>query len=185
MAMYRVRCQLSGSLITGPAVSTFWFDQAGGTAQQAVTAVQAFWESLDNHVQESINIASEPDVAFVDETTGETTGYITTTPFSDAGETAQANTSRDTQGIVQLRTGTFVGGKEVRGRIFIPGVPAGDVTNGMPASGYKTALTTAGDALVANATSLWVVYSRVHHDMYPVAGTTVPSYFGSLRTRRD
>lgn len=185
MALYRIRTQLSGTLITGPAVATHWFDQAGGTAQQAMNAVVAFWAAIAPKIQESVQIQPEADVAFVDETTGDTTGYTTVTPTADTGGTAQANTSRSTQGILQLRTGTFIGGKEVRGKLFIPGVPAGEVSNGMPAASYITALQNGGNALVADANSIWVVYSRVHHDSYPVASTTSPTYFGELRSRRD
>lgn len=185
MALYRIRTVLTSTLITGQGVATHYFDENGGTAQQAVTAIGNFWNALDTVMQESILWATEADVAKINSTTGALEGVVVTTPASGSGGTSQAQTTKATQGLIQWRTGTFPGGRELRGRTFIPGMPSGALTNGDPGTSYRSTLVTAGNGLMNDATCTLVVWSRKIGGFAPVTSVTSSAKAAVLRSRRD
>lgn len=183
MSLWKVRTIWTGGP-GGQLVSTHYFDTAGGTATQAVTAVGAFWTALKSSIVDDLTYATDTAVFEIDEATGQPIGLQ-----SVASSTAVCTQSGDplpfmTQAVCQWRTGTFINGREIRGRTFIPGMSETNATNGVPVAGLQTTVNTAAAALIADANSTLQVYSLTHHNAQPAVSGTMWSQFGVLRSRR-
>jgi hypothetical protein len=185
MSLYKVRTLWSGAA-GGPGVTTMYFGTGGGTAANAVAAVAAFWNQAKNTIDNAWNYATDSVVLTIDETTGEPTGADGVTPVSSAGTDSNDHLPSMTQGLIQLRTGVYVSGRELRGRIFIPG-PTEDVNvAGKPKSDYKAAwLDAVEDQLINGLDVDFRVYSRAHGSASPVISASVWDEWAALRTRRS
>lgn len=183
--MLRVRTVFSGPQ-GSPWVSTIHF--TGSTqvaADAAVAAVGAFWGAVDALMHTSVLWATEAEVEVVDVNTGDVTAVLVTTPQTGAGATVTELVPRMSQAVVRLRTGVFFGGREVRGRIFIPGLTELANTAGALTPATQTAIATAADAMRTDVTQELVVYSKTHLSAPPVATTSVWSQWAYLGSRRD
>lgn len=183
--MYRVR-----TVFTGPAgapwLNTLYFDEAGGSAQQAATAAGAFWGAVDAHINTAVSWSTEADVVTVNADTGAATGVISTIPITGAGAVASDILPRSSQGLIRLLTGVFNDGRQIRGRIFVPGLTeTANGVGGIVAGATGLALGTAASDLVADASSTLLVWSRSALQDHPVVATSVWSQFAVLRSRRD
>lgn len=161
MTIARVRTIFTGVAGT-PWYSNLYFFDNGGTeiGPDAVTWVTAFWTSLSAVMQDSVIWTIEPEVARLDESTGQLTG-VTATPGATGGGTQQvAALPWQTQGLIREFTGAFVNGRRVRGRTFIPGPTESSSDVGVPIGTYITALQNAADALIASSVSTWCVWAR-------------------------
>jgi hypothetical protein len=124
-------------------------------------------------------------VATVDSTTGDITALTAVTSQTGTGGSVGDALPYATQGLVRLRTGFFVGGKEIRGRIFIPGLTETDSDIGVPSSFVVGAWNTAVAALIADANSVLLVYSRKHAAGEAVVSGSAWNKWAVLRSRRD
>ena len=185
--MFRVRTTFVG-LTGAPYLSTMYFEDTGGlTAANAVAAVGAFWGAIDNSLPNTLSWTTEAEVATIDFSNGQQTGLTSTTPQTGTGSIAATLHSPATQGLVRWRTGAFLGGRELRGRTFIPGMST-SVTNaatGAPNSTFLSAVNTAAAALIADANSTLLVWSRTKSAKSTVTSGSMWSQFAVLRSRRD
>lgn len=182
--MWRVRTSFTG--VTGaPWVSTAFFNETAGTAQQAATAVGAFWNSADSLMEASVSWTTLADVEDVDPVTGNVTSVVNTTPVTGSGVAATTGLPVATQGVVRWRTGVYVGGREVRGRWFIPGLATTANTDGVPSSTMLSTLNTAAATLIADANTVLFIWSRKNGQAQPVSSGSCWTQFGILRSRRD
>lgn len=182
--MYRVRTVISGGQ-GGPYLSTMYFNVVGGlTAANANAAVGTFWNSVKAKMGNSLSYATEAEVAEVDIATGQVTGIAAVTPQTGTGTPTTDMCPWTTQGLIRWRTGIFVGGREVRGRTFVPGPTEVENTAGVPAAAYVTALNAAASALIADANSDLMVYSKKNRDAVPVLSGSTWSQWAVLRSRR-
>lgn len=183
--MFRVRTLITGSP-GGSYLSTFYFDATGPlTAQNAATAARTFWNSIRLHISNNLTITPDLAVYTLDETTGSPTGVSTVTGAAITGGATADEEAWATQGLVEWRTGNFLTGREIRGRTFIPGVCSGDSSGGVPTGTYPTDLQTAAAALIADANSTLVVWSRKNGFFDEVTSSTVWNKWAVLRSRRD
>lgn len=185
MPAYRVIAEWAGP--TGaPFYTTLHFRDSGGTAQQAATAARTFLVAFQNYIHSGTGVTVLPEVFTIDLLTGEPTAVTNTTTTAFGGAASGDPLPRGTQLNIRWRTGTFVGGHEVRGKTYIPSiVEAENGTDGNPSSALRTAANAAGAALIADANSLFAVYSKVHNAAYDVASATAVSKWSFLRSRRD
>lgn len=182
--MYRVRTTFSG--VTGsPWLSTMFFDEAGGSAANAVTAVGAFWGAVDNLIDSSVSWTTLADVESVDATSGHVTAVTATTPQFGAGGGGTSGIPIVAQGLVRWRTGVYLNGREVRGRTFIPGLGTPSNSDGTLTPGSATTIGTASAALIADIASILVVWSRANLQAKTVTASSVWTQFAVLRSRRD
>jgi hypothetical protein len=87
-------------------------------------------------------------------------------------------------GVVRQHTGLFIAGRELTGKIWIPGPTEDDNGVGIPTATYLSDIDTAYNAnLIAGVTDL-VVWSRKHFQFFTVTSGSVWSQWGSLRSRR-
>jgi hypothetical protein len=181
----RLRLNYSGAGIVGPAVSTFYFDAAVGTAVQAVTAVQLFMTSIRNDLSSTLGWQLETDIDTLDATSGVLTNVESAGTTANTGNNGFEILPPATQGRVNLLTGVIVANRQLRGRLYIPGFTEGVNTNGGPVAGTQTLVNSAATTLAGDANAQWVVWSRTHGVFSPITVPTMWTKWGSLRSRRD
>lgn len=184
--MLRVRVILTG-LQGAPWVATHYFanDELQADADAAVAAVGAFWGAVDSRIVNTIDWTTESEVAVLTPS-GARTGSFAVTPATGTGGASGNPVARATQAVIQWRTGFFAGGREIRGRTFVPGLQDSDITNeGQVASGARTALAAAATTMATDASNDLVVWSRTNAAVATVSSATCWQEFGVLRSRRD
>lgn len=106
---------------------------------------------------------------------------------STTGSAAGELLPRATQGLLQLHTGVYVGGREIRGRTFIPYPVDGANNGGVPETTYTDGVLDLADQFnnTAHANGAWVIYSRAHARAEYVDRYAAWNQWASLRSRRD
>lgn len=182
--IYRVRTDGSG-LTGAPYLSTMYFDASSGqTAQHAADAVHNFWEAAKAALSTSVTMAVESSVYIINSTTGQPSSVIGVTAGSTTGTASGTQAPLASQGRVDWHTGIFIGGREQRGRTFIPGVAVAASTGGVPNAAYLTALTAGIAALFGTAGANFGVYSRHNHLFTYATSGRAWNNFAVLRSRR-
>ena len=182
----RVSTVING-LAGGSGFLQMYFTNVVGEAGATQTAVGQFWQGLTEllHTDLTGQILAEQDL--VEDTTGqivgtENTGADTTIVFNGAGEFAPSAT----QMLCRWRTDTFIAGRRLQGRSFIPGITE--------AMGSSVPGTTAISTLNAEAASLISdtstsgplrVFSRTHLTSAVVTSGSAWNQYAVLRSRRD
>lgn len=185
MPMYRVSTTIVGPAASGGGYNELYFAATGGDAAAAHDAAADFWEAVGVLALSTNTFTTLGDVETVDEITGNITGVTSVTPRVKVGQNTGDPVPKSTNALIRLRTGNFEGGREVRGRIFVPGLTEGQSDAGGLLASTRTALQTAADAMRTHAGSTLVVYSRTHHKYASVASCNVWSEWAVLRSRRD
>jgi hypothetical protein len=185
--MIRVRVIFEG-VQGGPWLATHYFsgDGTGGEAQLAVNRVGALWGVLDTYQVSGMTWRTDPEVAAMSTTTGDITAVIATTPATGAGATAVNMLPAQVQGFINWTTGVFINGRRVRGRTFWPGLTENNntglgVPTGLNGSDVQTAIATFVSATSPNV-GVWSRQGGVHAG---ILSGTVPTKWGTLRSRRD
>lgn len=182
--MLRVRVTWSGIGGT-PYLSTFYFDGLTQTdADNAVTAVGTALALYDGLVDNQVTWATDPEVPVMDEATGQSISAFSTTPLSGTGAQSSSNLPFATQGLLRLRTGVFVSGREIRGRLFLPGLVSASNTDGTVTPANKANIDSWFDGLRTDANSVWVVWSRKNGQVATITSNVMWTQWASLRTRR-
>jgi hypothetical protein len=112
--------------------------------------------------------ACDNSTSYVIRTTGvelsESTGALIgawseTSSKTDSGDQTGEPVADAVMALARLKTATIFSGRFVQGRIFLPGLDAGQVVGGNLNSSAQSAINTAGTTLAASAGNL-VVWSR-------------------------
>lgn len=182
--MWRVRTTISG-LQGGPYLNTMYYNVVGGlTAANAHACTATFWNAIKGSIVAGASIVIEGEVASIDILTGNVTSITPVTPTTVASTSGGDALPWVSQGLIRLRTGTYVNGREVRGRWFIPGAVETNNDVGRPNSTYVTLLNNAVAAVIADATTDLMVYSKKNRDAVPVVSGSAWGEWASLRSRR-
>ncbi len=185
--MMRVRVQLTGGP-GGPQVCTHYFGLGGigdGTAAQAVTAVGTFWGALDNQMTGGYTWTTGTEVENMDRHTGQVESITAVTAQTGSALLGTDVLPWESQAVIRWRTGVFYGGRELRGRTFVPGQAEGNSTAGVPTAALIAAYNTAAAALAADANSTLLVYSPTKHVADPAIVGDTWNTWGGLRSRRS
>jgi len=156
----RVQTVISGSLVNGGGISTHYFDTSVGAAQDAATAVLGFWATCVANLNNGVTFTVQPFVTERTAETGATTGVVAVTGGSVTGSTSFEALPAANQALLRLRTGVFSDGREIRGRLFIPGITEADHNVSGLLAALKTQLEGAAVALRDSTTANWVVWRR-------------------------
>lgn len=182
--MLRVRVAYSGIGGT-PYLSTFYFNGTGSTqATDAHTGVTTFQNALDAVQDNGLTWRSDPQVVEMDPTTGAATASYSVTSATAVGALAVESLPFASQGLIRLRTGVYASGREIRGRLFVPGLTENANNDGAVVAATQTAVNAAAAALIADGTSEWVVWSRSNGTTEAITSATMWDQFATLRTRR-
>lgn len=185
MAIYRVRTVFSGVPGT-PYYSNLYFAAEGGTIAQARTAVNAFWEANKALISSNLQWIIENEVPSIDEATGDILSVAAdATSYQSAGTQSSSPLPYSQQFLVRTRTGAFSGGREIRGRVFIPGPTTISASAGAVVNTAASAINTNAAALVASANAQWVVWAKTKGEYAVINSTSVWNQFAVLRSRRD
>lgn len=174
-----------------------FFDPEGafGSAQGAIDAVDDFWNAMLATMAAAISYSVLPEVTTIDVSTGEATAVETGTGQTRTGYAAGDVLPPATQGLIRWTTGVFIGGRQIRGRTFIPAqLEANSSAAGAPAGTLVTAAAAAITAL-NGSTEVFCIYSRPQKNS---AGSIIRAgqaaavnagslwdQFAVLRSRRD
>lgn len=182
--LYRIRTVFTGVAGT-PYLSTMFFQEATGTAQQAATAVSTFWGAVDAYMHQDVLWDIEQDVEVIDDTNGQIQSVVTTTGGTGNGALTDDLLPPATQGLIRWRTGVFVGGREIRGKTFVPAMTESSSNAGQIAGVVQTGLQNAANTLVGTANANLAVWSRKNGVSEDVVSGSVWNQFAVLRSRRD
>lgn len=185
MSVRRVQVVWAGGPTAGGGLSTFYFDQSTGTAAQLVTAVGNFLAATEDQRATVQTWATDPDVIQLSET-GVLESVVTTTPSSGVGIATGDPLSPTTQGLLRCLTNLVIAGRLLRGRLFLPGPT--EFHNQAPGNctpAYLADYNAAAAALIADANSVWKVWSRTHGASAAVTTANVWTSWAVLRSRRD
>lgn len=182
--MFRIVTTLTG-IPGAPYYSTWHFNEAALTAQDAADATVAWWTAVDNLFANDLTWVVPTTVDIVDPVLGETTGVTSVTGGTGTGADSTSYLPQINQVVVRIRTGVFVGGREVRGRIFVPGLTEAASQDGILDATWLSTFNAANAALLADADSSIGVYSRAHNVFHVASAMSVWTQFAALRSRRD
>lgn len=180
--MLRVRTLFTG--IGGSMVNTLHFTGSTQTeADNAAAAVSTFWLANRPLMSDDITFSLDTEVLELGDD-GVLTGV-----FSVAASTAPGQATGDIipmlQGLAKFRTGAFLGGVEIRGRMFVPGVTeTHNLATGQPSGTYISDLLADLNALVADANSELRVWSRTKQASAPVTSVNIAQSWARLDSRR-
>lgn len=183
----RVRTVMTGVAGT-PWYTNMHFTYVGGTTQAAIDAVRDFWTTLAPSIDNGVSAQVEGDCALIDDTTGHITGIDSATARIVPGTSVANALPPATQGLINVFTSSFIGGRQLRGKVFIPGlVTTVSDSAGGPTAALKTAMLGVGNTLVSasSAPGPWRVLSKRYLTSAVVTSVSTPSKFGSMRSRRD
>lgn len=185
MPVLRVVTKFTGA--TGsPYYNTLMFTGTGATnAQDAADAARAFWNAFQGTIADTIKADVQSEVEELNVGTGKVEAVHSKTTSQISMAASNTMLPRTTQGLIRVRTGFFVDGREQRGRIFIPCLTEVSNDIGVPSSGIKSTANTAAAALIADADSTWCVYSRANAATATVTGATMWDEWAYLSSRRD
>lgn len=186
MALMRVRTVFTGVAGT-PWYLNLHFE--GGTAafQDAIDHVIAFMTDVDDYMHPDVDYVVEGDVTFLDVATGEVIGVASGTGGSGSGHNSGDMIPRSSQAMLRLRTGIYAGGRQIQGRILLPGfVESTNASNGgIDIPTIDALAVSAFDNLVDAGSPVLVVWSRTN-DQDPVVQQIVGwAEWAVLRSRRD
>lgn len=179
----RVRTDWSG-LPGGPALTTTYFPSVMSAAN-AIAFMTAFWTSLNSRIANDGQWTVLADTELIDDATGNIIGVESGVLQSGAGTDAGAMLSIGTQGLLNLRTGIYIGGRELRGKLYVPVPTTNANDDGVPSAAYLAALQTAYNAgQVAGGGLPAVVYSPTNSTSRSSTAQSPSPYWARLRSRQ-
>lgn len=182
--LYRIKTVFTG-VAGSPYYNTLYFLGSAGSASQAAADVAGFWGTVDGFIKNSLTWDIDTDVEVIESSTGNIVSVVGVSPASGTGGDSGDMLPPATQALIRWRTGDFVGGREIRGKTFVPAITENQSTAGQPAGTLITALENAAAALVGSPNAQLVVYSRKNKAFATVSSGSAWGQFAVLRSRRD
>lgn len=183
--LYRARVVSTGIAGT-PYLSTFYFTESGNTPSQVQAALVAYLDTLAPFVNDELDMSIEPYLDVLDDATGEMSGREAIAAYTKSGSALGEPLARATQGLIRLGTGNFVAGRELRGKIFVPGPTQTANNDGQTHADYRAGLEAAVAELMLEANGVVLrVWSKTHGISWAAEDASAWSEFAVLRSRRD
>lgn len=182
MPARRIRTVFTGVPGT-PWYSNHYFDTAVAvSAQDAMDAVVAFWNTVDVGMVANVAWTTEADVPLF--TNPDTiAGWEVASPGNGNGTAALADALPwSNQMLVRWITGAVYNNRRVLGHTYVPGYTESSSSGGNPT---VTALNVVDGAAEALVEAGLVIPSRVANVFYPAISAQMSSKWAVLRSRRD
>lgn len=175
---------------------TYYWDSTGAAqsllATEGMARVRAMWASVSAFHPVNLIVSYNPVFDEIEETNGNLVGQVAGTPpaantFSGATDTLPFQT----QGLARYSTNTFLAGRRLQGRQFLPfPLEVSNDPGGTPASGYRSGWQTALNLL--GTTVVTPMAQRIWHRPTPssaglssvVIARTVGTSWAVLKSRR-
>lgn len=175
-----------GGVEGSPFYTNLYFDAGVGGVEDVQGATSTFMNALSASVATPVTWAVSPEVQLIDTATGMIISVaIASVSGSGGGSRSVEALPPATQGLIRLRTGVYTGGREIRGRLFVPQVPGTFNVDGKPSSDYIIDVQDAYDLMIADVDATPVVWSPSQGVAEPVVVASVWDEFAVLRSRRD
>lgn len=161
-------------------------DEASAAGVHA--AVAELWAYFAGRIRNDLLPTVQPEVDVVDPATGLVTATFIQTAVPVPMSGVDTRQPLVIQGLVRLRTGLYLGGREVRGKVFIPGSMDPDDNQGVPAATYIQRLNEGFSALIADTAALaapLLVWSPTKGATGVVTAPSAWNQWAILRSRRD
>lgn len=170
-----------------PAYSNLYWAAVIGLAQECEQAHAAFLGAVEPLQSNQVDWATDANVASIDSVTGDINGLVSVSPHQGSGDSTSDLLPPATQALCHLRTGTFQGGREVRGRVNIPYLTEGSCApDGTLTTASQATLLAAAQLLIDPELGVQLVcWSRLTGIVPSVEQITLGVKFAVLRSRRD
>lgn len=183
----RCRVAWSGDIVTGPGLSTFYWDSAGLAGYPA--AVSTFFGAVKALFPAGVSWSIPSDGDVLEDTTGELVGTWSITGGSVVSSTGAGSFARGVGARVSWQTAEIRGGRRVRGTTFLAPLTTGsfDGTGAVSVTAANT-IQTAAAAYLTDTAGHAVVWSRprptLAGDSVSITSALVPRSVSWLRSRR-
>ena len=167
-----------------PWYSTLYWDLSYSAADM-VEHTAELWEILDNRIVNEVAWEVSGIVEFIDDVTGTVLTAGVTDAVTGAGEAAGEMLPAATQVLIKWRTGVYVAGREIRGRLFVPGLDQFMNNEGSVEAVAAGDLSDELATWLGGLTATPLIWSRTHGDSASVTAAEVWDQFAVLRSRRD
>jgi len=187
----QVRVDWAGPQVRGGGISLLHFNNLIGDAQACCDATEDFLTALASAVNQSHTATISNQVSQFDGATGDLVSVVSvSSPGPQNMSNSGAALPPSSQGPLALITDGIKNNRIVRGRFFVPApTETNNDSDGTTSTAYVSDVEGAANALIADATAQWSVWSR------PVAGSggsvhsivsaEVRADWWVLRSRRD
>lgn len=182
--VHRVRCVWTG-VAGSPAYSNFYIQSGAVSAASAQAAVSSYMNSVRVACNTGVTVTIEGDVALVDTATDSIVGVTSTSTTSFPGSGTGSPMPPANQILIRYLTGTFIGGRQVRGRFFVPYLTTGSISSQVVAPATITAMQNATSAYITGLTGNAVVFSRKNGVPVPITAWSTWNQVAVMRSRRD
>lgn len=182
--LFRVRTAITGGP-GGAELSTQFFNAASTTEQDAADAVRAFWATCASRISAAYTFQVESLVYSIDSANGQATSTAGTTTLPVTGGDLGEKLPGNVNGVVRVHTGLFIAGRELTGKIWIPGPTENYNASGVPDSTYRSVVDGALNAMLVTPANGYVVWSRKHFQFFAVTSGSTWTQWGTLRSRRQ
>lgn len=182
----RVRTVFTG-VAGSPAYSNLYFDATSADAGVYQTSVLDALDANSGAISSGVTMTMVNPIPIINVLTGQVVDVAIGDGGTTLGTSAGELLPPATNGLLQVHTGQFVGGREIRGRMFWPYPTEGSSDNGVPISDYIATLAAFAAQLqgISGANGAWVVYSRAHARAEYITSWSGWNEWASLRSRRD
>jgi hypothetical protein len=182
----RVRATWAGAAVTGPGVSTFYFNEIHSGFVSALGAYFTAWASW---IPTGTTVTIQNTGDLLDIPTGQISGTWTDGTTQVVAMTGAGVYNQGVGVRVKWNTAGIRNGRRVRGSTFmVPTIGAAQATDGTPAAAALTAWNTAVSTLVTTSVSEMVTYSRpapaLAGQASEIISGSVADAVSWLRTRR-
>jgi hypothetical protein len=186
--MYRVRTLWTGTPVVD-GITTLHYDAAGGSAQDAIDATADLFSTWTPFLAALQIGRVDETVDLIDMATGSLTGQTVGVTADIPTTGSEEALSPANQMLVRLHTDAFLNGRQVKGRIFVPGLTelanvGGGFVDGSLISGSASAL----GSWVSGADAVPVVWHRPKTPgtgaFFPVLSATIWPTWAILKNRR-
>jgi hypothetical protein len=164
----QIRTTIGGQAVVGGGVSTFHITDLADQSlvQTAVQHVIDFWTEIAVGLTNDVTFQVQAGTSRYAAATGELQQiYSTTGSGVITGGVNTATIPRAAQGLIRWATDDIVAGRQIRGRTFLPGIPATQVTDtGLLSSAAITQYGGEANELLTALAAVLVIWHR------PVAG---------------
>lgn len=182
----RIRTIFTGVAGT-PWYSNFYFDDDGTAAGVYQTKVLAFWTALvPGHMRSGITATMVNPIPIMT-AAGSIVSVVTGAGGSTNGSQSVDPLPPATQALLRLHTGVFEGGREIRGRVFVPGLTEADNSSAGVSSTLLADMSAAAASLQGSsgANGAWVVWSKKNASWAAITSWSGWNQFAVMRSRRD
>jgi hypothetical protein len=148
-------------------------------------ALGAFYEEYADHCNGSVNFTLESEFREFDPATGQTTAlhaFPGVQIWNEVGSSSSVTHPQQTCILVRWRTGTWVNGKQVTGRSYLPYPSASSGGNQVSSTAVNDI---AGHAATMIAAASFHIYSPTNHAIYQITSASVWSDYAVQRRHRS